>query len=129
MVTRRLEQHEGADNIGLDEGGGPIDRTVDMAFGRQMHHDIRAELLDERAHGRCVANINLLEPVASIFRHAGEIIEITRVGELVENADLVAGVLNEVTHNCGADETGPAGNGKTLGRHGALNVRIRKEMS
>jgi hypothetical protein len=45
-VTGRLQQSEGADHVGLDKGGRAINGTVHMAFCRQVHHDIRAELAE-----------------------------------------------------------------------------------
>ena len=39
------------------------------------------------------------------------------------------GVLDEVTHYRGADETGTAGHKKSFGRHKALNTRMGKQMS
>ena len=35
-----LDQVAGSDNIGLDKLQRPIDREVNMGFGRQMHHCI-----------------------------------------------------------------------------------------
>ena len=49
--------------------------------------------------------------------------------ELVEDADFVPGVMNEVAHHRGADETGTAGHMKSFGRHKALNTRMGKQMS
>jgi hypothetical protein len=100
-----------------------------MAFCGEMHHDVRPKLLDDRAYGRSIANINLRKTVALLFRHAGEIVEVARIGELVDDADLMPRVLNEVTHHCGANETGAAGNKKSLASHGALNTRMGKRMS
>ena len=39
-MARRLQQREGADDIGVNEGCGPVDRAVDMDFGRKMQHRI-----------------------------------------------------------------------------------------
>ena len=43
MRERGLEQDISADDIGVDEFGGPVDRAVDVAFGREMHDRIGIE--------------------------------------------------------------------------------------
>ena len=43
VVARRLEQNEGALDIGPDEIGRPVDRPVDMAFGGKVNHCVRPE--------------------------------------------------------------------------------------
>ena len=52
-----LEQGVGAADIGLDEGGSPVDRPVDMAFGRQVQDglrlDFREDRVDRRRDRRC----------------------------------------------------------------------------
>ena len=46
-VTQRfLQEGEGADNVGLDEFARTIDRAIDMAFGRQIHHRVRLVFLE-----------------------------------------------------------------------------------
>ena len=44
MFERGVEQTEGADDIGLDEGVRAVDRAVDMAFGGEVHDDVDALL-------------------------------------------------------------------------------------
>ena len=60
---RRLQHDKGAHHIGEDEGIGPIDRPVDMAFGGQMHDHIWLKLSKGRRHGRGVGNIGLQEAI------------------------------------------------------------------
>jgi hypothetical protein len=38
--TQRLQQLKGAVHVAVDESGGPLDRAVHMAFGRQVHHQV-----------------------------------------------------------------------------------------
>ena len=44
VLERRLEQVPGTDEIRLHEGLGPIDRTIDVTFGRQVHDGVRRVL-------------------------------------------------------------------------------------
>lgn len=41
IAERRFQRRVGADDIGLNERGGGIDGPIDVAFGGQMHHDVR----------------------------------------------------------------------------------------
>ncbi len=60
MAQRLLQQRETADNIGLDEGAGTVDRVVDMALRRQMHHDVGSNIGKDRLHPGGVADVGLL---------------------------------------------------------------------
>ena len=40
IAQRLLQQREGADDVGLDEFAGAVDRAVDMAFGGEVHHGV-----------------------------------------------------------------------------------------
>ena len=43
IVKRSLQHHICANDIRLDEGAGAFNRTIDVAFRRQMHDDIGPE--------------------------------------------------------------------------------------
>ena len=53
---------------------------------------------------RCVANVRLLELIARIAGNAGEIIEISGVGQFVDDADFVRARLDQVAHHRRSDE-------------------------
>jgi hypothetical protein len=42
--ARRFQQREGALDVGLDEGAGPVDAAVDMALGGEVHEGARPVL-------------------------------------------------------------------------------------
>ena len=103
-VAGGLEQDEGAEDVGLDELAGGLDRAVDVRLGGEV--DERVAALDRRGRPprgrRC-----RLRPARS--PRALEVLGPAGVGELVEHADLVAGVLLEpVADVGGADEAGAA---------------------
>ena len=88
MVTPcRFQQDEGADDVGLHEVGGPVDRAVDMAFRRQMHDEIGPEARKRGFCRRKVADIRAQEGVAAVFRNGIERAKVPRVGQLVEVDD------------------------------------------
>src|SRR3954452_5115199 len=44
IAARRFEQHVSAGDVGLHEGRGARDRTVDMGFSGQMYHPVWLKL-------------------------------------------------------------------------------------
>ena len=43
MLQCHVEKDVGADDIGVDEFSGTVDRSIDMTFGGQMHYGIGVE--------------------------------------------------------------------------------------
>ena len=59
-IGQRLrQQDEGSHHIGLDEGGGPVDRAIDVTFGGQMHDRIRTKSFERRPDRGAVANVSV----------------------------------------------------------------------
>ncbi len=85
-----------------------------MALGGEMHHDIGPELGEERAHGGHIANIKLSKMEMRALRHGLEIFEIARVSQLVEDANLMAEIADQVPHDGRTDESRAARDQKTL---------------
>ena len=61
---RRFQQRVGPGDIGRNEGGGAVDRTVDMAFGRQVQYRFRLHLAEYRVERGAIADIDLEVSVA-----------------------------------------------------------------
>ena len=53
--ARRLEQDEGAEDVGLDELAGRLDRAVDVRLRREV--DERVAALDRARHGVGVGDV------------------------------------------------------------------------
>ena len=85
MRKRGLEQDIGADDIGVDEFGGPVDRSVDVTFGRQMHHRVGIEARKNLGDGRTIADIGAAELIARMALHRSERGEIAGIGQLVDD--------------------------------------------
>ena len=66
MAQRLLQQREGADDVGVDEFAGPVDRAVDVAFGREVHDGVGRVLIEQRPQRRAVADVDLAERIAWI---------------------------------------------------------------
>src|SRR5205807_6610651 len=93
IVPCGFEQVVSPGDVGVDEGGGAGDRTVHVAFGREMQHGGRLVFRQHRVHGGAVADVVALEGVARIVRDRVERARIRRVGELVDVDD--AGAARE----------------------------------
>ena len=64
MLERRLQHHEGANDVRLDKLAGTVDRAIHMALGGEVDHHIGIERLDSRPNRGRVADIGLEELVA-----------------------------------------------------------------
>ncbi|SWX59878.1 Uncharacterised protein [Klebsiella pneumoniae] len=103
-MTGRLQQSEGADHVGLDEGSRAINGTVHMAFCRQVHHDIRAELAELGRHGSSIGDICLGKRVAFAHGHRRQGFEVAGVGQAVQHADFIQSTFNDMTNHSRADK-------------------------
>jgi hypothetical protein len=104
------------DDVGLDEGAGPVDGAVHVALGGQMHDHVGPEALEDLAHAGCISDVGLLEGVAGSFRDGGERGEVARIGELVDHQHHMRGVPDDLARHRRADEPGPT-RYKNLSRH------------
>ena len=109
MGQRGFEQRVGADQIGVDEGRGTVDRAVDMALGGEVQHGVRLLLAEDGIEAGAVADIDLV--VAMTVAHAGlaQRFEVAGIGELVDVGYAPIGIGHDVADHGRADETGAAG--------------------
>src|SRR5262245_19611285 len=85
MRERGLEQDIGTNNIGVDEIGGPVDRTIDMALRRQMHDRVRIETRKNVGDGRAIADIGVAEMITRMAMNRSKRGKIAGVGQLVDD--------------------------------------------
>ncbi|MGY4215683.1 hypothetical protein ACVMFB_002182 [Bradyrhizobium sp. USDA 4522] len=109
MAQRLLQDREGADDVGLDEFAGAVDRAVDMAFRGKVHHSIGLIFLEQPAQVLRLADAGLLEGVIQAFGGTGQRGQVCRIGQLVDVDDAGVGVAQQVADHGGADEAGAAG--------------------
>ena len=65
---------------------------------------------------RRIGDIGSCEKVARIIRHGCERIQIARVSQFIDDTDIMIGLPHKVADNCRANESGAAGDEKSL-RH------------
>ena len=61
-----LQKAIGAQDIGLHEGRGTVDRAIDVRLGGQMHEQIGLFAPQELRHRRPVTDIKMVEAVADM---------------------------------------------------------------
>lgn len=99
-----LQQSEGADHVGLDEGGRAINGTVHMTFCSEVHHDIRTELAELGRHGSGIGDIGLGKRVAFTPGNRRQGFKIAGVGQAVHHTDFVQGIFNDMTNHGRTDK-------------------------
>jgi hypothetical protein len=96
MRERGLEQDIGAHDIGGDEIGGPVDRTVDMALRRQMHDRVGVKTRKNVEDSRAIADIGKAEMITRMTLDRSKRGKIAGVGQLVDDKHIVIGVADEM---------------------------------
>src|SRR6185437_2702178 len=104
---RRFEHGEGADKIAVYELVGPVDRTVHMRLGCEMHDSVGLVLGEDARHGGAVSDIGDFERVVRGRRQRAERRIRAGISQLVEIDDAVAG-RKQMPHDRSADEAGAA---------------------
>ena len=109
VVAGGFEQHEGAVDIGAQEGLRAVDRPVDMAFGGKV--DDRAgpmpgqQAVDQRTVGDVAAH----EVMAGIALERCQVFEVAGISQGIEAGDRLADGTKPFEHEVGTDETCSAG--------------------
>jgi hypothetical protein len=100
MRERGLEQDIATNNIGVDEIGGPIDRSIDVTFRRQMHDRVGVKIRENIGDGRMIADIGLAEMITRMALNRGERGKIAGISQLVDDKHLVVGVSHKMSDQC-----------------------------
>ena len=109
VMPRGFEQCERADQIGADEVARIGNAFIDMAFGGQMHHGVRAVAGENAVKAAAAGNIGAFKRIVQAALDIGQIVQIACVGELVHVDDAVVGVADKVAYQRGTDKACAAG--------------------
>src|SRR5262245_25652393 len=104
MRERGLEQDIGTNNIGGDEIGGPVDRTIDMALRRQMHDRVRIETRKNVDNSRPITDIGKAKMIPWMTLDRSKRGKIAGVGQLVDDKHLVIAMADEMPDQRRSDE-------------------------
>ena len=69
ILPRLRQHHEGADQVGFDERGGAVDRSIDMAFRGEVRDNVGPEIADDGPDRLGIADVSPNEAVAFATRH------------------------------------------------------------
>ena len=109
ISAHRLQQAEGAHDVGLDEVTGAVDGAVDVALGREVDHGAGLVLGQQAADQGGIANVALHKDVAFVALQAGQCLGVAGVGEFVEVDNGLVAACEPVKDKVSADEAGTAG--------------------
>ena len=110
MLAGAVEEHLRAEHVRAHEDLRVEDRTVHVGLGREVHHRVDGVFGEHALHRLGVRDVGPHEVIARVVLDVGEILQVAGVGEQVDVHDLGVGPLaQQVTHEVGAAETGPAG--------------------
>ena len=110
VQLRRLEHRQGAQDIGLREGEGILDRAVHVALRGQVDHSVRPFLPHQPVHPFEVADVHLHETVVRTALDVPEVGKVAGVGKLVKVDDHILGIpVDEKAHHMASYEARAAG--------------------
>jgi hypothetical protein len=106
--ARGVEHLEGAGHVRADELAGGVDRAIDMRLGCEVVDHRRPDLAQDLSDVITIADVALGEAVARVVGDDGQVVEVARVGQPIEDDDLGLGLcLQQVVNEVRTDETAP----------------------
>jgi len=126
VVARRLQEVEGAHDVGEDELGGPLDGAVHVALGGEVADRVDAVFGEDRVHPLEVADVLPQKDIApgEALAEVPEVFGVAGVGQLVDIHDPAgeAGLLEQVADEVAADEAASAGDEQITEGHGCSSI-------
>jgi hypothetical protein len=113
VAACRIQEAQGAYDIGLNKWLWRVDRAVHVGFRRKVYDGIDVMLLEQTGYQGLVADIAFLENVPGVGGEVGQVGWVARVGEEVEIDDPAEerGTLSETLANeVAADESAATSN-------------------
>ena len=109
MSSRRLQQHERPDDIGVDERRRAVDRSVDVRFSREVQDRTRRMPRERLAHRLPIGDVGLDEGETRIVEQIADVQAAARVGQFVDDDQPLARVAVQISHEVRTDKAGSAG--------------------
>ena len=105
-----LKQLMRTDDISLDKGSRPGDRTVDVGFGGKVHDRVDLLLSKQCFDRSLVSDVCFDEAILLVLCNRLEAREVSGIGQGIENHDPVTrGLICPVVYKVCANEAGAAG--------------------
>ena len=109
--AKRLEQVEGAHDVGGDKRLRAVDAPVHVALGGEVHDQLGIDTSKEGMHGSLAGDVH---PFEGVVRAAGDSCDAAEVGRVGQRVDVDEVVLRMPGHQkieeVSTDEAGSAGN-------------------
>ena len=106
---RFVQQGERSDDIGFDERRRPVDRAIDMAFGRKVHHRIGLMGDEDLPDRRGMRDVGADQHMAIVMATFLQRVLGRRVSQLVDVDHHVIGLTKQVADDSRADKTAATG--------------------
>ena len=111
MSAGAIEQHTGADHVGVNEIQRRINAAIDMGLGREIDNGVKLMLSHELIHLVGIGNVSLEEFVAIAVRlgQTLEVCKVAGVGQDINIRDVSRLVMfQNVANKVAANETAAA---------------------
>jgi len=109
VATRRFQQMESADHIGLDKILGAVNGAIDMRFGGEIDDSPWPMLRQQTIDQGPVTDVAMNKNMPCLTGKAGEIFQITGISELVEVDDGLVALCEPIQYKIRADKPSAAG--------------------
>ncbi len=106
--SRRLQEFEGSVHVRAHEVAGAVDGTIHMTLGREVHHGLGTVFGKQGPHRVAVGDVSAHEQHTIVAEGALEVLEVTGIGQGVEDHQSVRGRGERLAHEIRPDESGPA---------------------
>ena len=91
-----FQQNERADDVGLDEVGGTIDRAIDVALGGKVHDRVGLVRRQYLPHRGLIGDVGLYQKMAAMVPRLLQCLLGGRVGQLVHIDDGVIRLAHQM---------------------------------
>ena len=104
-VSRGLEEREGAEHVGANEGGRRRDAAIDVGLGGEVDHGVEVVLGEEARRERFVGHVAVHEQEARVRAQRLEVPLVARVRQEIEHHELLdRAFVEEPPRDGAADE-------------------------
>ncbi len=98
VAARLFEQRVGTLHVGVDEGAGVDDGTIDMAFSSKVYDGAWSMPIERGSNRLGIADVGAHQLVALVVFERCEIFEVAGVGQQIEIHDRRAHRLDPAQH-------------------------------
>jgi hypothetical protein len=107
--ARQFKEIEGALDVGINEGGRPDDRPIDMRLRGKVDDTVNIVGRETGLQAREIADVDLFEPIIAMFLDSGGVGQIAGISQRIDIYEKILRVFgNHVKQEVASDEPGPS---------------------